>query len=496
MLSVVGNFGKFQRIVTALFCFLFFPAYHIGITIFVADTPSWRCATNSSTCHYNGSKGHDDLRRCEIQRTEWEYTTPKSYSIVTQWELDCDRKWLNDLAISIFFLGWIIGAPILGWAADTFGRRVVLIHSMNVLLVTTFVTAFVPDIYSFVTCRFVIGFLMTGTFPQMILIVTGIAGIKYHTFTSLMIFTFWQIGLSVLGLKAYFIREWKILYIVCSVPYIITTVFYTYIPESIHFLYVKGREKEIAKVFQRIARCNKKICPPGFVLAPMKKESRKSNPLDLFKSKPLAIATIIPSLAFFANIITYYALYFEAGNLGGSLYRDYLLITVPEVFLNILNVYLSGRFGLRPMAIGFTLCSTLANLGLVFAPRSLKFMRIAFGMIGKCTVGVTYAVLTTWVTNLIPPHLCSESMGIGQSFARLGGICAPWMNTFFTRIYKPLPFISLTALGVITCILFLVLPEPSGRVDPSHSSDKVDEKQLEGKNVTFQTNMAVELDEL
>ena len=57
----------------------------------------------------------------------YRYSAPKDYSIVTTFEV-CD-EWLLDLLQSIHFLGWGIGAIILGWAGDVYGRKVGL-HNM------------------------------------------------------------------------------------------------------------------------------------------------------------------------------------------------------------------------------------------------------------------------------------------------------------------------------------------------------------------------------
>lgn len=495
-LNAVGSFGRFQQLVIAIFCVIvLFPVYHITITYFIADIPSWRCIANSATCRSNATFTNKDLARCSMKRSEWEYTMAKSYSIITQWDLDCDRKWLSDLVTSIFFLGWIIGAPIIGWISDNVGRRIILIHTVNVILLTSILSAFVPNIFYFIGCRFVIGFCMNGTYPLMMLIITGIVGDKYQTYTSLTIFAAVMVGLSILGIKSLFITEWKFLYVACSVPYIVTIPFLKFVPESLSFLQAKGKQREMKELFQRMAYWNKKNCP-SYIASPQQPQAAAnhvSNPLELFKTRKLALATSLPAVITFFNIVVYYGLYFQAGDLGGSLHRDYLIITAPEALFSFLNVYFSDKFGLQKMTLCWTSISSLACVGLIFTAGNdaLKTVNIFQGMLGKCCNGVAFSSLTSWATTLIPAHLRSEAMSIGISVSRMGGLAAPWMISCFSELYFKLPFITMSIMGVLSCLLIVSLM----RFEIAEKKKKAKVVSFnEGNAVEAYTNVVVELE--
>lgn len=100
-LEHVGEFGKFQMLITLIFCFILTPlAYQVLIMNFVADSPTWRCVDrplNVSTsnryqnmtqqeCKLMGEIGPDDgsfKDRCTMKRSSWEFTRSKDYSIVS-----------------------------------------------------------------------------------------------------------------------------------------------------------------------------------------------------------------------------------------------------------------------------------------------------------------------------------------------------------------------------------------------------------------------------
>ena len=76
-----------------------------------------------------------------------------------------------------------------------------------------------------------------------------------------------NISWVVLGVKAYYIQNWKHLSIACSAPYAILLFSYFVIPESVRWLHLQQRNDDAIKVLQKIARWNKLTIPENFTLA-------------------------------------------------------------------------------------------------------------------------------------------------------------------------------------------------------------------------------------
>ncbi len=48
LFSIVRSYGKFQKTITLLFCFMMIPTFaHVMITYFTAHVPSWMCSTTT-----------------------------------------------------------------------------------------------------------------------------------------------------------------------------------------------------------------------------------------------------------------------------------------------------------------------------------------------------------------------------------------------------------------------------------------------------------------
>jgi len=458
--SYVGEYGRFQMTLNAVFCFMVLPpVLQIMMMYFAADSPDWKCAQNSTMCTRNGTFKKGDPFRCGLDRGDWEFTEPKGYSMVTQFDIYCEHEWILELTVSIFFVGWIMGAVVLGWVSDNYGRKPVMFGSIVVVIAVGSVSSFLP-VPAFIFCRFIIGFCVPGTYQTMVMLITEIVGPKYRAFAGNIIFVFVTTTFAILGLKAYFIREWRLLHIVCSAPYVVVLLFYKFVPDSLRTLHQNGKNEELMRTLHRMAEWNGRPLPPNVTIASANRSNalpQKTNPLDLVRSRKLAKLTFCQALGYIVGGMTFYGLYLAAGDIGGSMYRDYLILTVSEIPFALCAVPLCDYFGRKKTCMSFYFIGALSCFGLCFAPRtgSAKISRILLGMLGKCSVGAGYNTLNTWTVELYPTSFRGYGMGFLQVLTRMGAALAPWVDREFNKLNPSSPFIF---FGVLTFVSLCLLP--------------------------------------
>ena len=295
ILHQIGEFGRFQIITLSMFAFALIPmTSHTLIMYFAALNPPWECTPGDSMCTRNGTFSSDDNTRCSMPRDSWRYTQPTSFSVVTEFDLSCSRQWFIYLTTSIFFFGWLIGSVFIGWAADLFGRKTILYPCLALVTIIAFASSFATNIWFFVVGRLFTGIFYAGTTVQMFIILVELVGPKYRAAAGIGYWGFFSAGLFVMGLKAYFIPNWKTLYIASTIPYIIIIVFCFFTPESMRWLQSRGRDEEALEIFKRIAKFNKKELPEDIQLSKHNTANDvKSNPMDLFRPRATAVSTLI-----------------------------------------------------------------------------------------------------------------------------------------------------------------------------------------------------------
>lgn len=515
MITIVGEYGLFQKIVNFMFCLTMFPVLTpLLIMYFCTDSPTWTCALNSTACtNYNKTYSSHDELRCALSREDWVYTTPRDHSIVTEFDLICDRKILTNLPTSLLFLGFMFGASILGSFADNYGRKITLYVSLTIVLFFGFISSFSGNIYVFLVFRFIVGFFLHGTFPQMYIMISEIVGNGKRAWANNVTFIAGSFALLILALKAYFISSWKMLFRVYTIPYVFCLLFYFFVPESVRFLRVKGKTAEAMLVLRRIAHWNKTEIPANVFIeaAPENTENKKTTPLDLFRTKKIAIISIALGWYSFVGSTTFYSLYLAASDITGHMYIDFVVITASDIPMILIGTYLVNKFGRKKNALIFILISGFACIALGFTPKTgkLKILRLVLGIVGKTCTVMTGMSIPIWRMELFPTHIRGEGVGMTQVLNKIGATSSAWVNTELSKVYDGAAFIFIGVLSVSSFFLLMLLSETQGvnitdtlseTDDETSSIDEPSMKQINTNhwtedieaNVTSYSNIVVE----
>ncbi|KAJ6340499.1 hypothetical protein OIU77_008292 [Salix suchowensis] len=108
----VGSFGwsQFLHVLLVLIVWVF-DSQNTLVAIFSdARSKSWRCINNSSSslCMSSSSRG-DVSSVCALKPGTWEWVGGHESSIVAEWGLVCDRRFLATVPASMFFIGSLRG---------------------------------------------------------------------------------------------------------------------------------------------------------------------------------------------------------------------------------------------------------------------------------------------------------------------------------------------------------------------------------------------------
>ena len=471
ILPYIGEFGRYQLLQTTFLCLINLSiTFSMLITYFGALDSPWQCKDNSTICTLNGTfvAGNENYEdRCWMSRDEWSFSLPKEFSIVTYFDLFCDTYWLADLASSVYFVGWICGGWIVGCLADRYGRHAVLFSSTAVTLAGTLLSAFSPNIWVLIASRFLVGACFTGSGVQGYILLTEMVGQRHRATVGNIYWIFNNIAMMSLSLIAFYVREWKMLFIFCSAPYIFVLGFAFLVPESVRWLHVTGESDKAMRSLKTVAKWNKKKIPEEFVLHSVKRDicSKKPGISDLFKTKNLAKITLLDGYSWIACNMGFYGLNMAAGNLGGSLYLNFCLLMLVEVPANILAIFTCNKFGRKKTVIICTFLTSVACLSLAVIPCVQPWIiwRTVVAVVGKGWITMGYHSKFVWTSETYPTTLRSTACGIMLSLAPIGGSCAPWISLYSARLHESVPFVIIGLTTLIAAILMTRVPDTWGK---------------------------------
>ncbi|XP_039377450.1 solute carrier family 22 member 13-like [Mauremys reevesii] len=246
----------------------------------------------------------------------WVYPSEQEQTLVTQFDLVCDRKELNDISQSIYRLGLLLGDVISGSLSDRIGRCPVTVLSMLMMGAFGVGAAFAPNFYVYMALRCLVGFAVSGFIISTVTLGTEWVGVSYRTHPVAIPLCCFSIGQMVLAGLAYGVRNWKLLQIAGSAP-MLGLLFYIWVlPESARWLVMKGKIEEAKKLLQKAASVNKQSIPPELLdqMTPEKK-SKSGNILDLFRKPRLRKTTLIMCYAWQTGV----GLCSMSSSVGGSI---------------------------------------------------------------------------------------------------------------------------------------------------------------------------------
>ena len=255
-----------------------------------------------------------------MSRDHWQYTQPKGFSLVTQFDLQCDRKWISQVALSSFYLGWFFGGSIVGGLADRYGRKTILFICTAWRILGNFLCAFSPNIWFLVCIRFLLGCSVPGGSLQAFILLSEMVGPQYRPVTSSIYWQFYNISNSILTLTAFLAQDWKLLFILCSAPYVFVLAFFPFLPESVRWLQTHEKRDEAMKIMRRVAKFNEKAIPDEIRLKEVHEyqKNKETSLPDLFKTKQRVAKILTLSYAWMAGNMLYYGLALASGDFGGS----------------------------------------------------------------------------------------------------------------------------------------------------------------------------------
>ena len=466
-LRIIGEFGRFHWILEMMFAFMFMvPALHMYIILFAVTEPDWKCVERSSQCYLNGTQPSTNDFRCNISRSEWEFVQEVGTKTVTvDFNLYCGSSWLIHMTSSAFYLGRAFGTFALGWLTDSFGRKRILFPSYAFTIFAELLLLVMPNIWLFLVFRFISGFFIAGIWNNILLLISEFVSTRYRPFANNVIWMVWIGGLCALSLQAYYIRDWKILFLVCSTPYLLGLLSFWFIPESPRWLRAKGRMDEAQEVFKRIARWNgKKLDNKSELSRPDRTNQQRTSLLLLFK-KDMIVSTLAQCILWFVNGFAYYALSLTAGELGGSIYLNFVFLSIAEIPATLFLTYLPNRFGRKKTVIVSSFFAGIfcIAVGLIPLIDSRPILRVAFGIIGKFFCTLSLDIIYVWSFELFPTNIRSKGLSLVYMAFNIGSVASPWIAQGLKVYSEHLSFLIMGGSALFGALAGLALEETKGK---------------------------------
>lgn len=397
-------------------------------------------------------------------------------SIVTDWDLVCEREWLAKLCQPTFMLGVLIGALVFGDIADRVGRVKIMMLTSLCQFGLGVSVAFSANYYLFVVLRFLLAMVSSGYLVVVFVYVTEFTGIKVRTWTSMHVHAAFAVGIMVVALTGYCVRVWWIYQIIlstCTAPFLL---FCWKFPETPFYLLAKGRYSEAQSLLDTMARVNgiecrlraEELMEPEEKngTAPLQKEAqqneKKLSILDLFGSWRMAGRTCTVWAIWFIGSLGYYVFSLGSVSLGGNQYVNLFLVGLVELPSYLIGCFAMDRIGRKRTCAPALILGSVACILIIVVPDNIQALTIALSMIGKFSIAIAFGLIYLYTCELYPTIIRSLAVGSGSMMCRVGSVVAPFC-VYLADVWQYLPQLIVGIFAFIIGVLTFLLPETLGK---------------------------------
>ncbi|XP_030405152.1 solute carrier family 22 member 13-like [Gopherus evgoodei] len=401
----------------------------------------------------------------------WVYSSEQTPTLVTQFDLVCDRKELNDISQSIYMLGLLLGAVVFGSLSDRIGRRPIILLSMLVMGTFGVGAAFVPNFYVYVILRCLVGAAVSGIFIGVLALGTEWVGVPYRSHPVIITQCCFSIGQMVLAGLAYGVRNWRLLQIAGSAPVFCLFFYIWVLPESARWLMTKEKVKEAKNLLQKAASVNRRTIPPELLeQLTLEKKVKSGNILDLFLKKRLRKVTLVMAYAWFVNSLVYYGLSLNVGSFGLDIYLTQLVFGAVEIPARFACIFLLQWFGRKKCQGCFLLLGGATCLIITCIPKDLPVVVTTLAVIGKFAIAASFSISYVYSAELFPTIIRQTGVGLCSMSSRVGGIISPLIG-LLDKYHPAIPMVIFGSTPVTAGILCFLLPETCGKELQDHTEE-------------------------
>ncbi|KAL8595352.1 hypothetical protein ACOMHN_020105 [Nucella lapillus] len=376
-----------------------------------------------------------DLAECD----RWVYDQSVFTSTVpTEFNTVCGRLMYRASSHMVVEIGCLLGTLICGVLADRFGRKIPFYVGGLALVGGGFGIAFSTSFITLNICRFILGIARMTLFINGLVLGMEMVGPSKRVLVGIAIEVMWCVGMVLLLVMGYFIRNWRYLEIALSVPSIVLLAYWWLIPESPRWLATKGRKEEALKVLEKIAASNGTTLPKVDDVTHLLEAEHSLSFLHVFKSRELVLRMLILFFNMFTILVNYYVLSYNISNLSGDIFVNFFLNIILELLGLTFPYLLLDRLGRKKVCcsstfLGGAACMACVLPGLLGGPGKstqscgMDWIITVLASIGRFFVCIAFSSLYIYGAEIFPTVIRASTMGLGVTFARFGGLVAPYL---------------------------------------------------------------------
>ncbi|CAE1142017.1 SLC22A4_5 [Acanthosepion pharaonis] len=272
-------------------------------------------------------------------------------------------------------------------------------------------------------CSVAVGFLIGAE----------ISSTKNRACASIIIQLYLTAGYIVISILAYYIRTWKLLVLLVSIPTIpVALLYFWLLPESPRWLLTVKKEKEAEIILNKMAKVNNRnFSYKSDEIEISVVEDRTVRLWKIFTIPKLRKRTFILMFNWFVVSFAYYGMVLHTEHLSGNIFLNFLFGALVEIPAYLMCVVLLDRIGRKKLYIAFMaiggICGIMIIFSLMYTPGDFQRNKTSLALLSRLCITGSYGIIYLHTCELYPTCVRNGALGYLSTFATLGGTISPYI---------------------------------------------------------------------
>ncbi|CAL4067781.1 unnamed protein product, partial [Meganyctiphanes norvegica] len=432
--------GRWNIQFIALVCMVYIsgPVQYYN-SVFTNKSVNFTCSANQDelygleACAANNSPACSNY---EFEPSEKRITFTSEFGLVFQ------NAWVSEWFQLILTIGCIVGTAFTG-VGDRYGRRNVIRVSSLIHVISILVIGLSPDPFIILAGRFLIGFsypLLSSTSQTLLAETTPP---KQRALLCFMVSSTFYVSVMLIGVIAYYISEWRTLYLTLSSLPLTLPLFAFFLDESPRWLQQQARTEEVRSILEKAASLNGgtvkyKIsyenCPQFSTTIGKNTFQNMINfinslVIDLFGTKSMIKISLIMPLIWFMVATAYFGVPLTGHTLTDNIYIHMIVVGAAEFPVSIIGPLIVKKLGNTKSTTGLFAILGLSMLGILILRNHklwwIKWVLIALTM--NC-IGLLNCLCSIMTCELFPTSLRTTALAYCTIFYYIGFFTASYIE--------------------------------------------------------------------
>ncbi|XP_061695424.1 solute carrier family 22 member 13-like isoform X2 [Syngnathoides biaculeatus] len=403
------------------------------------------------------------LNETTVCQNGWVYSSSLySATIVTNFDLVCERANLLEVAQTVMMTGILLGCLLFGPFAESFGRKRAAQIPLVLVFIFTITTALCPNYPLYLVSQFLMGLGYGGFRLNGVTLATEWIGTSRRSWGVCATQICGAVGQAVLAGLIYLVRDWRVAQLITAALLLVIVIYIWFVPESARWLLERGRTEEAKELLLKVATINKRQFSDAHLEKIAVKETEKKNRfLILIQSSVLRKYFLVILLTWFSLNVAYYCISFNVGKFGLDIFLTQFIFGLSEIPAHLLCIWQLETLGRRVSFIATLLIGGSVCMVMLAFKEGNPVAYTALATSARFVIIWAVTICNVYVQELFPTSCRQTASGLGSIASRAGGLIAPLVN-MLAMYHWSIPIISFSGLTLLSGGFCFLLPETRG----------------------------------